>query len=131
MIYGYGRAVPKPSTGRINFEYSTASTVEIRDGACRIYDRTALKQLLIRKLSISSSVVNKKKAKKKEYEQFSLFDSHDEEKKQINSEKEEKVQKTIIEIKKRFGKNAIMNVSDLQSDATLIKRTSDIGGDKA
>ena len=82
-------------------------------------------------LSISSSVVKKEKAKKKEYEQFSLFDSHDEEKQQINSEKEEKVQKTIIEIKKRFGKNAIMNVSDLQSDATLIKRNSEIGGHKA
>ena len=51
--------------------------------------------------------------------------------KKINSEKEEKVQKTIIEIKKRFGKNAIMNVSDLQSDATLIKRNSEIGGHKA
>ena len=34
-------------------------------------------------------------------------------------------------IKKRFGKNAIMNVSDLQSDATLIKRNSEIGGHKA
>ena len=131
VIDGYGREVPKPSTGRINFEYSTASTVEIRDGACRIYERIAQKQLLIRKLSISSSVVNKEKAKKKEYEQFSLFDSHDEEKQQINSEKEKKVQKTIIEIKKRFGKNAIMNVSDLQSDATLIKRNSEIGGHKA
>ncbi|MGN1399538.1 MAG: DNA methylase [Erysipelotrichaceae bacterium] len=135
VLDGYGRVVPKPSTGRYTFAYSTSSTVQIRDGACQVYDKIAHKQLLIRKLSISCAVVKKEMAKKKEYQQFSLFDTNEEQPiqqpNQQNEEKEAKVQKTIIEIKKRFGKNAIMNVSDLQSDATLIKRNSEIGGHKA
>ena len=43
-------------------------------------------------------------------------------------EKEKKIQNTIIDLKNRFGKNAIIKGMDLEEDATTIQRNGQIGG---
>lgn len=44
---------------------------------------------------------------------------------------EKKMQKAILEIKKRFGKNAILKGMNLQEGATAKERNSQVGGHKA
>jgi DNA polymerase V len=41
------------------------------------------------------------------------------------------MQQAMLEIQKKFGKNAILKASDLQEGATAIARNSQIGGHKA
>ncbi|MCI5503228.1 MAG: DNA repair protein, partial [Eubacterium sp.] len=46
-------------------------------------------------------------------------------------EKERKMQKAILSIKKKFGKNAILKGMDLLEGATTIERNQQIGGHKS
>lgn len=46
-------------------------------------------------------------------------------------EKEKQVQEAMLKIKKRFGKNAILNGTNLQEGATAKERNAQIGGHKA
>jgi DNA polymerase V len=41
------------------------------------------------------------------------------------------MQKAVLEIQKRFGKNAIIKGMNLEEGATAIERNSQIGGHKA
>lgn len=46
-------------------------------------------------------------------------------------EKERKMQQAMLEIKKKFGKNAILKGMNLQEGATAKDRNQQIGGHKA
>ena len=60
-----------------------------------------------------------------EFEQIDLFTDA----KQI--EREKKMQKAMLSIHKKYGKNAILKGTDLQEEATAIERNSQIGGHRA
>ena len=67
---------------------------------------------------------------------MSLFDDPDEIERKKAAEKkardkERRIQKASIEIKKKFGKNAILKGMNLQEGATTIERNKSIGGHKA
>ena len=49
-------------------------------------------------------------------------------KEKVKLEKEKKIQNTIIDLKNRFGKNAIIKGMDLEEYATTIQRNGQIGG---
>ena len=71
-----------------------------------------------------------------EGEQLSIFSNIDKvnrEDKDIETalEKERKMQKTVIDIKKKYGKNAILKGMNLQEGATAKDRNRQIGGHKA
>ena len=46
-------------------------------------------------------------------------------------EKEQRMQRTVIDIKKKYGKNAIMKGMNLEEGATAKERNRQIGGHKA
>lgn len=50
-------------------------------------------------------------------------------KKQLSKRKQ--MQKAMLEIKKKYGKNAILKGTNLTEDATAIERNEMIGGHKA
>lgn len=78
-------------------------------------------------------VIPEKDANNK-YEQISLFDIIAPEEKKVDQEqlrKEKDMQKAVLEIKNRFGKNAILKGMSLQDGATAIDRNNQIGGHKA
>ena len=71
-----------------------------------------------------------------DYQQLDLFsDFSEQEKKQEQDdeklERERRMQKTMLNIKKRYGKNAILKGMKLQEGATAKERNSQIGGHKA
>ena len=45
--------------------------------------------------------------------------------------KERKIQEAMLNIKERYGKNAILKGTNLQEGATTIERNESIGGHKA
>lgn len=70
------------------------------------------------------------------YEQLDLFTDYSArqsllEKENEELEKERKMQEAMLEIKKKFGKNAILKGMNLQEGATAKDRNRQIGGHKA
>ena len=53
------------------------------------------------------------------------------EKKQRDMKREQSMQKAMIELKKKFGKNAVLKGMNLEEGGTTIERNGQIGGHKA
>lgn len=134
----YGRKIPKHAHGTANLKEKTSSSHIITDAMMELYDRIVDKNLLIRRLNIATcKLIREEDVEIKEYaEQLTLFDdpeallrSREEEKTAL--EREKRMQKAVIGIKKRFGKNAILKGMNLQEGATAKDRNAQIGGHKA
>lgn len=129
----YGREIPKHAHGTINLDHKTASTKIIMEATMKLYERIMNKQLLVRRINITANnVVDEETAKKeKPFEQIDLFTNYQEKVEKTQEEKTEKeLQKAMIDIKKRYGKNAILKGMNLQEGGTTIERNGQIGGHK-
>ena len=134
----YGRKVPKHAHGTANLEKWTSSTKKIMEAVLELYDRIVDQRLLVRRITITANhVVSESAAQEKNgFEQLSLFDNDPDEpqkkqQEQEELEREKKMQKAVLDIKKKFGKNAILKGMNLQEGATAVERNSQIGGHKA
>lgn len=134
----YGRLVPKHAHGTANLKHKTASTKLITDSVMKLYEEIVNPKLLIKRINIvANNVVNESIAEKEEsYEQLDLFMDYEKIDKQRKEEKieekeEKNLQSVMIDIKKKFGKNAIVKAMDLEEGATTIERNNQIGGHKA
>ena len=131
----YGRKVPKPAHGTFRLDKKTFSTRIISEGFVHLYDEIINRNLLIRKIYLTVGNLTDEKELKQEnqYEQVNLFTNYGklaekEKEEKVKLEKEKKIQNTIIDLKNRFGKNAIIKGMDLEEDATTIQRNAQIGG---
>lgn len=92
------------------------------------------KDLLVRRINVTANnVINEEKAEKsKSFEQIDLFGNYQFKEKQLESEKTEKqLQKAMLNIKSKYGKNAIIKGMNLQEAGTTIERNAQVGGHKA
>lgn len=129
----YGRKVPKHAHGTINIDHKTASTKIITNAVMELYERIMNKELLTRRINITATdVVNEEDYKNiKEYEQMDMFVDYNELEKQRLKEKSEKsLQKAVINIKSKYGKNAILKGMNFIEGGTTIERNGQIGGHK-
>ena len=130
----YGRKIPKHSHGTTNLEYKTLSSKIITRAVVDLYDRITNPTLLIRRINISANKLEKYSEKKENYyKQFDLFSDTVEEdlnkRKELEKEKDElKIQKAIIDIKNKYGKNYILKGMNLMDGATAMDRNKQIGG---
>ncbi len=135
----YGRKVPKYANGSINLKMPTSSARLITEAADALFERIADAALLVRRISITANRVCPEKsaapetAKEEQLDLFTDYDDLREKEKRENEklEKERRRQEAVLEIKKRYGKNAILRGMNLQEGATAAKRNSQIGGHKA
>ena len=136
----YGRRIPKHAHGTIRLEGYTASTKRIMASATELYDRIINRDLTVRRINISAQrVIPEKEAVLKDDgvgEQLSMFVDYGELDRQREKEREalareRRMQDTIIEIKKKYGKNAILRGMNLEEGATAKERNRQIGGHKA
>jgi DNA polymerase V len=127
----YGRRIPKPAHGTINLEQKTSSTKLIMDASLKLFEDIVDKNLLVRRINITANkLVDEKEAdKKEEYQQLELFMDAPDENKEL--EKEKKLQQAMLDIKKKFGKNAVLKGMNLEEGATTIDRNRQIGGHRA
>ncbi|WP_407436801.1 DNA methylase [Treponema sp.] len=119
----YGRLVPKPAHGTTGFSGITGETNladVIADSVVELYEKIVNPLWLIRRINITAN--NTKHITEREP---TLFDS------EVNSTKEESLQKARLSIIKKYGKNAILKGTDYEEGATARDRNAQIGGHKA
>lgn len=129
----YGRVVPKHAHGSINLDYQTSSTEIIMKAVMELFERIIDKRLLVRRINlVFSRIVDKEKATNtKMVKQLDLFSEESEVLDDIDFEGEEKIQNVILNIKKKYGKNAILKGMNLENGGTTIDRNNQIGGHRA
>lgn len=136
----YGRPVPKHAHGTANLDEHTSSTKEIISAVMSLYDSMVNKDLLIRRLNICTNhIVPENLPHRKEDVgeiQLDFFVDNEsiakrKQAKKAEREKERRMQETLLNIKHRFGKNAILKGTSYAEGATAKDRNKQIGGHKA
>ena len=124
--------------GLENLEGYTASSRILLEAATALFERIVNPDLLIRRLYLTACrVLPEAEAPKKDaYEQLDLFTDYAAVKKHQKEEaarlaRERKRQEAMLEIKRKFGKNAILKGINFQEGATGRERNGQIGGHKA
>lgn len=109
-----------PSKGSVNVGDATSAPSVLLPAAENLYMRIVDRKCPVRKINISfNNVVDET------YRQYDMFSDIE------LQEREYKIQKSMLEIKKKFGKNAILRGMDLQKSATTMERNRQIGGHKS
>lgn len=134
----YGRKVPKHAHGTANLPDYTSSTRVIMKAVEDLYDRIINPDLLVRRIYVvASRVIPEEEAKEKEvFEQMALFTDYEalkkeKEQEQTELQKEKRIQHAILDLQKKFGKNAVLKGMNLEEGAMTIERNRQIGGHKA
>ena len=134
----YGRKAPKPVHGSRNLSGHTASTKEIVAAVTEIYDRIVDKTLTVRRLYIEANHVIREQdiPPKTAPEQLDLFTDYaqkeaEEKADAVAKKRERSMQKALLSIKKKYGKNAVLKGRDFEEGATTRERNGQVGGHKA
>ena len=121
----------------VNLDGYTSSGEELLKAATSLYDRIVDKTLLARRLTLCANhLLDESSVPEDLPEQIDLFTDYSAKEKQKKEAdtayaRERKLQETMLGIKKRFGKNAILKGLNLEDGATAKERNNQIGGHKA
>ena len=128
----WGLRAPKPANSIARLKHYTSSSKEIMDAMLKLYARITDKSLKIRRFNVTAvNVLPREEASSiVSYEQLDLFASPEAQKQPdpVEAEKEQKVQQAILDIQKKYGKNAVLKGTSLQDGATAKERNKMIGG---
>lgn len=113
----YGRAVPKSAHGTANLGTHTSSARRISDAVISLYDRITDERLQIKRFTVAACNVLAA-----DCEQCDIFSDP------AALEREHQMQRAMLNIRKRYGKNAILRCTSLEDGATAIERNGQIGG---
>lgn len=135
----YGRDIPKHAHGTANLPRKTSSMSIITEAVEELFDKIVNRDLLIRRLNLTTNHVVREadaKAQPQQAIQLDLFADNEALEKQQKEEearlaKERKMQETLLHLKKQFGKNAILKGLNYAEGATAKERNKQIGGHKA
>lgn len=134
----YGRQVPKHAHGTINLPEYTSSTKVIMAAVESLFDKIINWNLLVRRINIAATnVISEREIpESSSFEQLDLFTDYvaletqqQQEKKEF--EKEKRIQHAVLDIQKKFGKNAILKGMNFEEGAMTKERNGQIGGHKA
>ena len=128
----YGRAVPAHSHGTVNLERETASSRLISGAVVGLFDGICDRKMTVRRITICACSVVSEKQKREDFEQLSLFTDYEKtERENAVLEREKSVQKAVLRVKEKYGKNAVFRGMSLEEGATARSRNSQIGGHRA
>ena len=128
----YGRQVPKHAHGSENIGCFSSSAKKISAAALRLFDRIVNMDLLVRRIVIAANhtVAERSLDPSQLSEQLSLFDGG-----AVcdtgDGGRERSVQQTILRLRERYGKNAVLKGMNLLKGATAVERNRQIGGHRA
>ena len=127
---GYGRQVPKRAHGSENLGCFCSSTRKITEAALRLFDRIADPELLVRRLYIvaNHTVSERSLDPSQRSEQLSLFDALEPPRDADAARRERDIQKTILKLRARYGKNVVLRGMNFKEGATAVERNRQIGG---
>lgn len=131
-------SLPKQAHGSLNLKKFTSSSRQIVKASLELYDRIINPRNEVRRMYVVANHVMEERLAKEEasYEQLELFHDYEKEeqerkKEQAELEKEKQLQKAMLDIKKKFGKNAVLKGVSFKEGATGKERNRQIGGHKA
>ncbi len=134
----YGRKIPMYAHGTAHTDALTSSSKKLTKAFVGLFDSIVNRKLLIKRLYITAcNVISEREADTIVRErQLELFVDYEEEEKRekeafAESVREKNFQYAALEIKKRFGKNALLKGISLEDGATAKERNSQIGGHRA
>ena len=118
---GYNNRFEKKSAhGTTTMTVTTSSARQITAYAVRLYERIMDRHTPIHRFTVTfNNVIDEA------YQQYDLFTDPKE------LEREHRMQQAMLDIKEKFGKNAIMKGMNLQEGATTIERNRQIGGHRS
>ena len=121
LMLGYSHRCPlSPSTGTLSAGAPTSSTKQLLTLAEQLFDRIAHPREPIHRVNLTFGQVTEET-----YCQYDLFRSPQE------LEREKRMQRALLSIQKKYGKNAVLKGADLQEEATARQRNQQIGGHRA
>lgn len=110
----------KPAHGTARMTVTTSSTKQILAYTVELYERIMDRHTPIRRFTVTfNHVVDEA------YKQYDLFTNIE------DVEREHRMQKAMLNIKDKFGKNAILKGMNLQEGATTRERNRQIGGHRS
>lgn len=110
----------KPAHGTNKLTVTTSSATTLIRGAMDLYDRIMDRNAYVKRLHVTFNNV-----KDETYQQYDIFSNPAE------LERENKMQKAMLEIKNKYGKNAILKGMNLEEKGTTRERNEQIGGHKS
>ena len=120
LYIGYTDDLRSPTGGTRRLNEFVQSRDKLMEYFITLFKDTTDPNFLIRRIGIGlGNVVDEK------YETIDLFTDEN------KLKKEKELQKSILEIKKKYGKNSIIKGMDLEKKATTIKRNDLVGGHNA
>ena len=123
----YGRKVPKHAHGTANLDGYSESQQEFMEKSGALFDKIVNPDLTIRRIYITANHV-KYYYEKKPLHQLSIFTDY--EKKMDEDARVSRREQAILEIKGRYGKNAILRGLNFEEGATQRDRNAQVGGHK-
>ena len=121
LYVGYSnRLAMPPSRGSASLQFCTASMNLIQEAMDSLYRRIVSEDSFIRRVSISFNRLSDESE-----EQCDFFNDME------DILEERAMLRTVINIKKKFGRNAVFRGMNLEEGATTIERNKQIGGHKA
>ncbi|MCR5452395.1 MAG: DNA methylase [Lachnospiraceae bacterium] len=135
----YGRQVPQSAHGSINLGRYSSSTKLIVQKTTELFESIVDDALLVRRMYVvANHVIPEGKAPSPfdEYEQLDIFTDYDllqqkRQREEAEYKRENKAQKAVLSLQKKFGKNAVLKGMNLEEGAMTIERNGQIGGHKA
>ena len=110
----------EPSRGTASLDTQTNADMVLIPAVTALYERIVDSGLLVHRINISVNHVVEE-----EYRQYSLFSDEEE------LERNRKLQAAMLDIKKKYGRNAILKGMNLQDASTMKERNRQIGGHKS
>ena len=131
----YGRLIPKHSHGTIHIDHRTNTSSILCEAIIDLFNRIANPLLLVRRINICACnlVEESKNIEPVHFEQISLYSNFEKEDKirkenRKREEKDKELQKVIVEIKSKYGKNAILKGMNFEEGGTMRDRNGQVGG---
>lgn len=120
LYVGYSNRLEKKSAhGTTSMTVTTSSAKQIMDYTQELYKKIVDRHTPVHRVYLTFNNVDEM------YQQYDLFTDPAE------LEREHKMQKAMLDIKEKFGKNAILKGMNLQEGATTMERNRQIGGHKS
>ena len=134
----YGRPAPKPTHGSHRFREPTASARAVTEAVGTIFDKVVDHTLTVRRIHVFAGrlVEMGTSAAGGRSEQLDLFTDPEAEEqarkaREARQQREQRAQKAVLDIRKKYGGNAILKGMDLKEEATTRDRNEQIGGHRA
>lgn len=132
VVNSYGKLAYKPTCASSTLEYANSSYEIILKEMISLYKRSVNSNLFIKKINISFNNLKQNNIKNTcIYNQLNLFSNNKIYIPKDRLIKENNLNKTVIDLKEKYGKNTILKAINLLDESTLKERNDQIGGHRA